>query len=113
MVSDAEIRQKIHEEKLAIKYAEIKEIQKGIKKKPKTPRVSNEYIDYLRKHNLPITQADITKGIRAPHKKLSRDADHALNMLEAQYEGIMLGFQKWLAIMMLIAFLYLIPIEWL
>ncbi len=45
MVSDAEIRQKIHEEKLAIKYAEIKEIQKGIKKKPKTPRVSNEYID--------------------------------------------------------------------
>ncbi len=113
MVSDAEIRQKIHEEKLAIKYAEIKEIQKGIKKKPKTPRVSNEYIDYLRKHNLPITQADITKSIHPPHHKFSRDADFASQMLEAQYLGIMDGFKIRIGFIIACVILYWIPLEWL
>ncbi len=112
MVTDAELRDKIHEEELAIKYAEIKRIQKGIKKR-KIPRVSNEYIDYLREHKLPITQADITKSIHPPHLKFSRDADFAMQMLEAQYNGIMDGFKIQIGFILLCIFLYWVPLEWL
>ena len=112
MVSDAEIRQKIHEEKLAKTYAEIKVIQSKIKKRD-IPRVSNEYIDYLRERNLPITQADITKSIHPPHQKFSRDADFAMQMLEAQYYGIIDGLKIQIGFIIACVIVYWIPLEWL
>ena len=117
MVNIEELRQKIHDEEMALIYARTKiqheKNQKQKEKDAQLPIVHNEYIDYLRKHNLPITQADITKSIHPPHQKFSRDADHALDMLYAQYDGIMFGLKKWLALMMLLVTLYVIPIEWL
>ena len=112
MVSDRELRQKIHEEKLARTYAEIKVIQSNIKKRD-IPKVSNEYIDYLRKHKLPITQADITKSINPPHQKFSRDADFAMQMLEAQYYGIMDGFKIRIGFIIACVLIYSVPLEWL
>tara|TARA_R110002020_G_C15695482_1_gene720282 strand:- start:2 stop:355 length:354 start_codon:yes stop_codon:yes gene_type:complete len=117
MVSDEEIRQKIHEEKLERIYARTRVNQKKIEAKKKADAeirvVSNEYIDYLREHNLPITLTDITKSISPPHQKLSQDADFGLEMLEAQYNGIMDGFKIRIGFMIACALLYAIPIEWL
>jgi hypothetical protein len=118
MVNNREIRQKIHEEKMAKQRVRIAAIQKDIKKKQKLDAeydshlVHNEYIDYLRKHKLPITQADITKSIRPPHKKLGRDADFGIQMLEAQYNGIIDGLKIHIAFILFCILILLWPLEW-
>ena len=117
MVNNEELRQKIHDEKLKRIYARTRANQKKIEEKKKADAkirvVSNEYVDYLRKHNLPITLTDITKGINPPHQKLSRDADFGLEMLEAQYNGIMDGFKIRIGFIIACVLIYAYPLEWL
>ncbi len=116
MVNIEELRQKIHDEKMALIYARTKiQHKKNQKQKEmdaQLPIVHNEYIDYLRKHNLPITQADITKSIHPPHQKLSRDADHALDMLGAQYDGMIDGLKIHIAFILFCILILIWPLEW-
>ena len=120
MVNVEELRQKIHDEKLSRIYARTEANLKKIKAKKEADidfndahLVGGEYIAYLRKHNLPITQADITKQVSPPHKKLSRDADFGIEMLEAQYNGIMDGFKIRIGFIIACVLLYAVPLEWL
>ena len=117
MVSIEQLEDKIHDEEMKVLTSKIVEQTKRNRAKriarEKMLSGPTEYIDLLRKAKVPITQTDIKQAVSPAKSKILEGLDYQERLVMAHYDGIVDGLKLRLGVIILLVFLYVVPLEWL